>query len=322
MRSPKKTGRAEQRGAEPRGADPQRADPGRADPRQSRPERTRSRKTRSQPADSRSAAPNRRGRGRFAWAPPLWISGVLLVLALAAIILVLVRDVDRRGWFSLVGTEQQGGSVSTLEEIRELSRLETLSYVQRTVFPHDFLQPHLTVTDILRTLASSGTAADEALTQEELTHLRAANLAQSLGLPTRSTDQDFVVVTTILIFGYDLERIAEELEELQVRAEKQRSRDPAPPQPDGLVYTLPPPRLLTVMTENINRENYPFPPVYLDAGGWREVTTFVEDHVVHMTPLEEVHRVAATNGVRVLESILSSETPRIRIRPFFDAVDS
>lgn len=275
----------------------------------------------SDPAPSRRTARRSRRRARFTWAPPLWISGVLLVLALAVILLVLIRDADRHGWFTLLTTEQQGGSVSTLEEIRELSRLETLSYVQRTVFPHDFLQPHLTVTNLLRKIASSGTTAAEALTPEELVHLRAANLAQSLALATRPGDQDFVVVTTVLILGYDLGRIAEELQDLHLQAESGDTRDSTTAPPRGPVYTLPPPHLLTVMTENINRENYPFPPVFLDAGGWRAVTTFVEDHVVHTAPLEELRRAAAGNGARVLESMLSSDTPRIVVRPFFQDTD-
>ncbi|TVR71550.1 MAG: hypothetical protein EA427_04275 [Spirochaetaceae bacterium] len=241
-------------------------------------------------------------------APPPWLSALLLLVATAAFVLVLVTNRERSSLSWLFRREQESASLGTFQEIRDLAQLETLAYVRRSVFPHDFLQPHLTVPGLLRVVAAADTTAAEALQPEELAHLRAANLAASLNLAGSRNDERFVVVTTTLIFGYDLDLVATGLE---------NARIPSDADPDGSsipLYVLPPPALLSVITENINRANYPFPPIHLDAEGWRRVTSFVEDHVTITAPMHELLRSAAENGRETLQALLGPEATQIRIR--------
>lgn len=236
-------------------------------------------------------------------APPLWLSAALLLVATGALLVALATRYEWDWWPQLVNREQASGSVSTLEEIRELSRLETLSYVRRSVFPHDFLQEHLTVPQLLRKISIAGTTAAEALEPEELTHLRAANLAAALRFGTTGTGEQFVVVTTALVYGYDLEVLASDLEAAYA----------AHSSPDPLVFQLPRPQLLSVLTENVNRENYPFPAIYLDAEGWRRVTSFVEDHITVTAPIHDLVQSAEANGKNALRTLLDPEGNRLRM---------
>jgi hypothetical protein len=248
-----------------------------------------------------SRASSRAKKRRTMKAPPPWLSVVLLLLAVVALVLVLLSGRERISFPGLFRRQVESGSLSTFEEIREMARLETLAYVRRSVFPHDFLQPHLTVPGLLRTVAAAGTTAAEALQPEELAHLRAANLASVFNLAQTRNDERFVVVTTTLIFGYDLERIASDLESLL-------SESPAP-----AVYTLPPPALLSVITENVSRANYPYPAIPLDAQGWRQVTSFVEDHVTITAPMQELMHSAARNGRDAILSLLGREESVVEI---------
>lgn len=257
-------------------------------------------------ADDRSGARRRgttRRNSRFR-APPVWLSAIALIVAGVSLLLALWQSSDRFPGSLFFTREQTGGSVATLQEMRDLAHLETLAYVRRSVFPHDFLAPHLTVTELLRKIASAGTTAAEALAPEELAHLRAINLSASLQLAASRSDHRFAVVTTSLIYGYDLQTLAADLEEaLETAGEDGR-----------VVYTLPPPQLLTVVTENISRANYPFPALHLDAEGWRRVTTFVEEHVTVTAPTEDLLRSAARNGIEVLRTLLGEDLLRLELR--------
>lgn len=232
---------------------------------------------------------------------------ILLVIATVVFGLALISRSDH-GLFSwIVRHEQRGGSLTTLNEMRDMARLETLAYVQRTVFPHDFLQPHLTVPDLLRKIAAAGTTAADALNPEELAHLRAANLATLLNLASTRDDSRFVVITTTMLFGYDLETVAEQLETV-LNQHREEPPGEEPPQ-----YVMPPPLVLTVITENINRANYPFPAIPLDAEGWRQVTSFVEDHVTVSAPMHELSRSASRNGRDALYALMGKSESEIRI---------
>lgn len=251
-----------------------------------------------------AAGGKRRRRGsasprRFA-APPPWLSVLLLLVTLVFLGTVFVTNRERPGFSWLFRREQHGGSLTTFQEIRDLGQLETLAYVRRSVFPHDFFQPHLTVPGLLRTISAAGTTAAEALRPEELAHLRAANLAASLNLAQNRNDERFVVITTTLVLGYDLEHLTADMERVL-------SGDTTPADGDVQVYTLPAPTLLAVITENVNRANYPFPAVYLDAEGWRSVTTFVEDHVTVTAPMHELLYRAAENGRDALQTPLDRD---------------
>ncbi len=219
-----------------------------------------------------------------------FLSLLALVVAAGFAATVFLPELRQRVW----RREVQSGSVSVLTGIRDLAELETLVYVRRTVFPHDYLQDHLSITALHRRIAAEGTTAAEALSREELLHLRGANLAASLGLlgaDGRATS-DFVVVTTAIYLGFSMEELIAGLEGVGDE--------------DGPgAYTLPPAQVLAIRTEDVQRENYPYPAIRLDADGWRRVTTFVEETVLAAAPLDELRRSAAEQAARFLNTVVT-----------------
>ena len=198
---------------------------------------------------------------------------LLLPLTFALFLLVAVLFFRDRIHSFLFHEVTGGGSQSTLTAIREVDRLETLAYVRRSVFPHDYLSDDLEMIDLVRRIGKSGKRPTEVLSARELRHYRAANVSAELGLATRREQNRYVVVTTIYRFGYNAETIVTHLLRNPIPddlsgAERQRAVE-------RVVASLPPAVLLSVGTEDLAEETYPYGPVPLDADGWRRVSRFV-----------------------------------------------
>lgn len=226
----------------------------------------------------------------------------ILVVAVLFALSVAIPSVREMLWTG----ETRSGSVSLWTGVRDLDDLETVVWVGRTVFPHDYLKDHLTITALQRKIAVSGTTAAEALEPAELLHLRAANLAATLGLlgSDGTAGSRFVVITTRMYLGY---RMADIIELVEPLMEEHLERSPSGGSPEPLRVVLPDPRVLSVVTEDIQRATYPFPAIPLDADGWRQVTTFVQDSIEQTAPMGELRRTAAHQAAQFLSGFLDME---------------
>lgn len=216
-----------------------------------------------------------------------WVSGVLSALVVVAVALVLWSPGIRlpRLW----QVQQDHGSTTLLTEMRDLGQLETLVYVHRTVFPHDLIPS--------RETRASGYGEDvTARTPGELQSLQAISLAEQLGLlhPTNHRRDAFVVVTTQIHLGYNLDDLIE----------LARSHQEQHGSADALPLHLPDPVVLRVITEDINPEHYPYPPIPLDADGWRQVAMFTEQAVLRDPGFYQVRQRAYTAGGELISTLM------------------
>lgn len=195
-------------------------------------------------------------------------------------------------WLDRSGQTPQalGSNAAMLQSVRDLAEMETLSYVQRTVFPHEFYQPGVTLTDVLERLAALDGRIDD-LARVDRDHLRAANLAQQVGLATDRSGRGFVVVTSVLTYGVDLSQ----LEEL-----------PSAQTPGAVV---PPARLLGLEIEDIAADSYTFGPVRLDADGWRRVSAFVGERARSTAPEAELLEQAQEAAIELIEALSPTVAP-------------
>ena len=112
----------------------------------------------------------------------------------------------------LIRTIRSGGSQSALLQRRDVGEIETIAYVRRTVFPHDYLSPDFTMGELTSRIAEFGAPPESVLTKEALRHFQAANLAAEVGLATRRDQAAFVVVTTVYRYGYRVEDLLPTIE--------------------------------------------------------------------------------------------------------------
>ncbi len=206
---------------------------------------------------------------------PLTGATALLVVSTIFLLIVLTPSLQNRFFES----DAISGSAGSFLGGETTSELETLSWVRRTVFPHDFYLAELSYNELL-------TRDIDSLSPEEYGHLRAASLAWDTRLALARTEGPFVVLTTVVTFYYDVD-------EIEFSVDEQRTTVRLPPQP----------RYRTVI-EDIDRQNYPYGPVAIDAAELRLISEFVHEQIGSDPQLEELAMLARDNAVSILETLL------------------
>ncbi|MFP4426661.1 MAG: DUF4230 domain-containing protein [Spirochaetaceae bacterium] len=233
------------------------------------------------------------------------LTGSLLVLTvLGAVFLfapILGRPLlDPRRLFR--ERERTFSSREVLDQIRDLFELHTVEYVYRMVFPHDFYPKDLSLGYVFDRLAEEEGSPAEVLTPEEHAYLRAYNLAYESGLPTSAAGDSFVVVTTRVRGGYELDALAgsETLFRLEpAGAEELR------PEKSRVVVTLPEAKVVELIIEDLNRENYPYPAARVDAEEWSAISSFVAEEARRRTVAEGILEEAEENARAFLTALLT-----------------
>jgi hypothetical protein len=226
------------------------------------------------------------------------LAGILVPLALLVAVAGLWFARDRVA--DLIFQETiRSGSEGVFIGAEDLAELETLAVVHKTVFPHDFYLDGVNYYRLLDRVRRSDRPAAEVLSASELLHFDAVHLAESLALATAPGLDGYVVVTTILRFGFDLREIVPLIS--------------AATGETGTTVTIPAARLLSLETEDLSRDRYPYGAVYLDAAGWQEVSAFVADVMQSRPPDPEWVDEATRGGIELLRALVGGTDGAIHL---------
>jgi hypothetical protein len=228
---------------------------------------------------------------------------------LAAVNLVRGLPLFRLPELSLVRTERRTQSDILLEQIREIYRFQTVEHVRKVVFPYDFLSDNLSVAEIVSKARANPGPLEDSLTAEELTHLEAHNLAESVGLDVDPQGGDFMVVEAVIRGGFDLESSpfdprfqGENGESPPVQIREVESQNGGV---DQVVYVRTPSSVvLEIVIEDASSEAYRYPDVPLRPDEWRRVAEFVSSKLRSDERAGEVQKEAIRNGQAFIRTIL------------------
>jgi hypothetical protein len=251
----------------------------------------------------------------------LLIPLLLLLLLLGALLFLPIFGDPLVSLDSLLWSrEERFSSREIVEQIRDVYELQTVEYVYRMVFPHDFYPEDLSLRAVFDRLAEGQGAPEEVLSPEELAFLRAYNLAYESGLPTTPEGDSFVVVTARVRGGYSAEDPSQLQELFRVEAvtgsdagEQAPEDESLTPEESRVVVLLPEAEVVEVLIEDLNRENYPYPAAMVDAEEWREISSFVAEEARRRTVEEGILREAEENA-RVFLTTLLTEAGFAQIR--------
>ena len=189
-----------------------------------------------------------------------------------------------------------------LEEISDVYRLHTVEYVYRMVFPHDFYPPELNLSMVFDSLGRGNGTPEELLTPEELAYLRAYNIAYEAGLPTAPEGDQFVVVTARVRAGYAT--TPEDQPDLFRLEPPADATAPVTPEETRITVFLPEAEIRGVTIEDLNQENYPYPPARVDAEEWRAISSFVGEQAKARTIRDGILDEAREKAVSFLGGLL------------------
>ena len=223
------------------------------------------------------------------------LPAVLVVAVLIALVRFEILDAPLRRLaedIGLISRETRSTSQIILEELREVYAIETVEYIYRTVFPFDYMPETTDLTDILNTLRYNSGPINEVLSEDQQLYFDAFNLADEVGL----AEEEFIVLTVRVYAGFDLagSRLAG-----GVDTDEESGRRHAR-------IGMPPAEVTDILIEDVDPSTYHYPDVGLDAEGWREVATFVSEHVEARTIEEGILEDARRNARDMVRSLLLS----------------
>lgn len=245
---------------------------------------------------------------------PRFVMPAALLLAATAAVLLLAAHVPSLGKIDLlqalgiVRTAESRSAAVLLAEVRNLCKLDTVEMVYKTVFPYDYMDPALDLHTIIAATRSTDGSVASLLTPDQELYLRAYNLSHDLGLQTGPDHYDFVVVTTVVLAGVDLE--APEIAHPEAASKQDISRwlrvETSSDSHRRVTVTLPDAVITELQTEDPNNARYLYPDVRIPPAGWKRISAFVADHVRQEVEAGDLLARARSRAGDLVESFLKS----------------
>lgn len=223
----------------------------------------------------------------------------LRLVLILAIVLVLAFLFTANPLFNLdfgfIRTDKTAVSIALLTEVREVFALNTIEFIHKSVFPHDFIPEDA---DWSRLLVKRREGI--LLSEEELSHLEFYDLCKDLGLSADPDSYDFVVVTSIVKGGFNLAGTVYENPETRPEeaASAVRVRE------DTVELLLPEPEITDFIIEDASSESYAYPDLDIDPGEWKVLTSYLQGRVEGMVKDEGILDMAKERGRSFIEGML------------------
>jgi len=193
----------------------------------------------------------------------------LIVIIILAVLTIYIAD----RFFNLdmgiqfTKTEKTAVSVTLLGEVREILSFNTVEYVYKTVFPFDFAPPE-TDWDNLRWKQQRNAE----ITEAEKKLLEVYELCSDVGIRLDSRTYVFVVITSVVKGGFDLQNTVYENPHLVDNLEDYIRID----EESNILYVrLPDPVIVDLIIEDSTSENYKYPDLGIEPENWKKLTAFI-----------------------------------------------
>lgn len=238
---------------------------------------------------------------------------VLFVILTAAITLRLTGAISFGRLLSGIGithTERTASSRIILERMRPLFRFNTVSYVYRTVFPYDYMDRDISLSEIMNVLRLGRGPVEEQLSRAELEYFQAYNLANELGLQKADGSYDFVVITVTVYAGFDVTGTPFASDSVPVNGTQDDwIQSEVISTANGgserrATVRLPPAVVTEATVSDTGSADYGYPDVHIDPDGVRRISDFVRERVIERTVAAGLLEDATRNGERFFSRIL------------------
>ncbi len=183
---------------------------------------------------------------------------LLIILASAAVIYIIQRNFDIKFTNPFVKNEKTAASTIILKQVRDISRLNTIEFIYKSVFPYDLIDPD---TDF-RALTSRYRAGEK-LSFHEIEMLSVFGISAQAGIDLLKADHSFAIITTRLKAGYDF---PETLPADSVKVN---------PQNNTIEIKLPPVKITEVIIEDADSSDYDYPDLKISPEQWKTLTSIL-----------------------------------------------
>jgi hypothetical protein len=190
----------------------------------------------------------------------------------------------------------ESGSDVILTRARDLFLFQTVEYVYKTVFPFDFVPAVYNWNGLL-----DREALGNELTAEEQEYLTIYRFCEDLGIKLRANKFDFVVITSVIRGGFNVEGTAYEKPGEAVSADEYVRVDE---ETKTLFLRLPPPVITYFEIEDPDRATYPYPDFEISPENWKRLTRFTSAKIEQQVLDDGILEHAKQKGKAFIEKLL------------------
>ena len=178
---------------------------------------------------------------------------------------------------------------------------QTVEYVYKTVFPFDFVPA---VYD-WRALLDKHVLGQE-LTAKEKEYLSIYRFCEDLGIQLQKNKFDFVVITSVVRGGFNLEGTVYENPEQYGGGEYREIQEYVriEEETQTLYLRLPPPVITHFEIEDPDRATYPYPDFEISPENWKWLTQFTANKIEQQVLEDGILELAKQKGSAFIEKIL------------------
>ncbi len=234
----------------------------------------------------RSRKPGPVRRRRF----PLRMVLVLLILAAAAFLVITIQSgFDLNIGSLFVRTEKTASSDAVLKQVKDISRLNTIEFIYKSVFPWDLLNPEIDMEELVKRYNRSGGN----LSRDEIEMLSVYGLSKQAGIDLLRDPYKFAVIQVRIKAGYDFsEALPENMIEIN---------------PDGnsLGIRLPGIKITELIIEDSDSTDYGYPDLKVSPEQWKTLTSLMSVKVTQEAAQRGILDEADSRGREFIKELLT-----------------
>ena len=172
-----------------------------------------------------------------------------------------------------------------LRDIHKVSNLSTVEYIYKSVFPFDFIDKDTNWKTIL-----SKNAKNEFLSEVETDKLRLYNQCKSIGINLESNIYDFVVITSIVEAGLNLEN-GFHSDDILIEGK-------------NITLRIPDTIITNFIIEDPDSSRYQYPDLDVNPMQWKQITDYVEEKIRLKVLKDGILKNAELRGNEFIKSVL------------------
>ena len=188
-----------------------------------------------------------------------------------------------------VRTEKTASSSVILKQVNDISRLNTIEFIYKTVFPHDLVSPDTDWKFLAGRLRSG-----KPLNSSELEQVAVFGIAAEAGIDLQNERYTFAVITARITAGFDISDDSFE-NTLFITEEENTIR-----------IKMPPVTITDILIEDADSSSYDYPDLEISPEQWKTLTAILSRKLKSEAETRGILRLAEERGRNFIEQLLIS----------------
>lgn len=229
---------------------------------------------------------NKKKQSRCSSVPVRLILILLILIVVVVIIMLFQTGFEIKISNPFVKTEKTVSSEAVLKQVVDISRLSTIEYIYKTVFPYDLINPDADLAALVKKFK-----AGERLNFNEIEMLSIYGISSEAGIDLLKETFDFAVVTVRIKAGYDFPEKSENILTID-------------PESKIVSIKLPPVKITEVIIEDADSSVYNYPDLNINPEQWKTLTSILSRVVKDKAEKKGILQAADIRGQNFIEQLL------------------